>query len=66
MLRLPPLPPRIPGHDGGAQLHREAHRAGLVPGRIALSTGMDRSGGVVAGRLRLGPDQGVVPEEGTL
>ena len=38
----------------------------LGPGRIVVSTGMDRAGEVVAGRLRLGPHEGVVLEERAL
>jgi hypothetical protein len=37
--------------------------ASLSPGRIALSTGLDRRGEVVTGGLRLGPTEGVVLEE---
>jgi len=38
--------------------------AGLAPGRIAVSSGMDRAGEGVDGHMRLGPDEGVVIEEG--
>jgi len=34
-----------------------------IAGRVALSTGMDRQGETAAGRLRLGPGEGVVVEE---
>jgi hypothetical protein len=36
---------------------------GLGPGRIVASTGMDRAGEAVAGRLLLGPHEGVLVEE---
>ncbi len=39
---------------------------GLPPGRIVASTGRDREGKMVPGRLRLGPDEGVVIEEGAV
>jgi alpha-glucosidase len=37
--------------------------AGLGPGRVLASTGMDRAGEAVAGRLLLGPNEGAVVEE---
>ena len=36
----------------------------LGPGRIVASTGRDRAGEAVAGRLRLGPHEGALVEEG--
>jgi alpha-glucosidase len=36
---------------------------GLGPGRVAVSTGMDRAGEAVAGRLLLGSHEGVLVEE---
>ena len=39
---------------------------GVIPGHIAVSTGMDRVGEAVAECLLLGPDEGVLVEDGSL